>query len=95
MGEAAPPVITSDPYIRTIIDSTGQVLPHEPAWQGTGKGMVGGQAGRDPYHLVASALGMLEVSAPCLGLHLGIRVWPCATLFFHPENQPSVATGTK
>lgn len=61
MGRAVPPVITSNSYIRTIIDSTGQVLPHEPAGQGIGKGMVGGQAGQDLYHLFASAMGMLEV----------------------------------
>lgn len=58
------------------LDPTGQVLPHELAGQGTGTGTVGGQAGQDPYHSLASAVGMLEMSAPCLGLLLGIKAWP-------------------
>lgn len=76
MGVAAPPWTISDCKIRTIMDPTGQVLPHEVAGQGTGTGTVGGQVGQDPYHSLASAAEMLEMSAPCLGLLLGIKVWP-------------------
>lgn len=76
MGVAAPPWTSSDLYIRPIMDSTAQVLPHEPAGQGIGTGMAGGQAGQDLYHLLASAVGMVEVTAPCLGLYLAIEVWP-------------------
>lgn len=76
VGGVAPPRPVSDPYIRTIMDSTGRVPPHEPAEQGIGKGMAGGPAGQDPYRPFAFAMGMLEVSAPCLGLYLGIKVWP-------------------
>lgn len=75
MGVAAPPWTISDCKIRTIMDPTGQVLPRELAGQGTGTGTAGGQVGQDPYHSLASEVGMLEVLAPCLGLHLGIVVW--------------------
>lgn len=76
MGVAAPSWTIYGLYIRTMIHATRQVLPHEPAGQGIGKSMVGRQTGQDPYRLFASAVGMLEVSVPCLGLHLGIKVWP-------------------
>lgn len=75
MGVAAQPWTLSDYKIRNIMDPTGQVLPHELG-QGTGSGTVGGQVGQDPYHSLASAVGILEVSALCLGLHLDIKVWP-------------------
>ena len=73
---AAQPWTLSDYKIRNIMDPTGQVLPHELAGQETGSGTVGGQVGQDPYHSLASAVGILEVSAPCLGLHLDIKVCP-------------------
>lgn len=42
-----------------------------------------------------STVGILEVLSPCLSLYLDIRCGPDFALFFHPESQPSVATGTR
>ena len=94
MGVAAQPWTLSDYIIRNIMDPTGQVLPHELG-QGTGSGTVGGQVGQDPYHSLASAVGILEVSALCWACTLTSRCGPDATLFFDAENQPSGATGTR
>lgn len=69
VGVAAPPCATWDPYIRATMDPTGQVLPLERAGQGVGSR----QAGQDPYHPFPQKW---ENWALCLGLHLGLKVWP-------------------
>lgn len=74
VGVAAPAWPISDPGISTILDLTEQVLPPEPAGQGTGTGMAGGQAGQDPYHLFCYSSGNAG-GIGCLGLLLGIKVW--------------------
>lgn len=88
VGLIAPPCIICDLYIRTTIDLTGQVLPHEPAGQGIG----GGQAGQDPYHLFPQQWGCWAL---CLGLHLGIKVWPWCHSLFSSWESTFCATGTK
>lgn len=94
VGMTAPPRTIYGPLHHTH-DPTGQVQPHKPAGQGIGKGMAGGQAGQDLYQHFCSTVGILEVSSPCLSLYLGVRCGPGAVLSFHPESQPSVATGIR